>query len=65
MKAYEIKAYDPFGTFKRQITPRNVTNAVSYSEQLDGGQGDMTLSVIGNPDDYQCGDIIEIRELVL
>lgn len=63
MKAYQIKVFDPFGAFKKQINPRNVTSGISFSETLDGGQGDLALSFIGEASEIQCADIIEIREL--
>lgn len=46
MKSYEIKTYTRLGVFKKQINPKNIVSDISFSEEQNGGQSNMTLSVV-------------------
>lgn len=63
MKSYELKLYSRLGVFKKQINPQDVSSEIAFQEELDGGQGDLTLKVVGSQSDYVVSDIIEIREV--
>lgn len=62
IKRYELKLYDRAGNFKKQIDPRIISGDLTFSEQLNGGQTDMDLTIYDDIDDYVSSDIIEIRE---
>lgn len=61
MKSYEVKLYSRTGTFKQQI--QDIVSDVSFIEEQNGWQSNMTLSVVGELSDYAFGDIVEIREV--
>lgn len=63
MKKFEVKVYDKSGTFKKQINPKNITSDITFTEELNGGQGNLMLSFVGDFDDYSVTDIVEIREV--
>ena len=60
MKYFEIKLYSQKWEFKKQI---NTTSDINFSEQLDWWQSNLNLEVIWNSVDFNCSDIIEIREV--
>ncbi len=63
IKKYEYKLYNREWNFKKQINPRDISSDLSFSEQIDGWQGDLQLTVIDDIANYQTSDIIEIREV--
>lgn len=63
IKKYEFKLYTRQWNFKKQINPRVISGNLSFSEQLDWGQGDLNLKIYDKIEDYQTSDIIEIREI--
>lgn len=63
MKSYEVKLYSRTGLFKKTINPRNISSEISFSEELEWGQWDLTLSVEWNFSDFLSTDIVEIREV--
>lgn len=63
MKSYEFKLYDRKGKYKKTINPKNITSDVSFSEDLNGWQGNMTLGIVDEVNNFMCTDIIEIREV--
>lgn len=63
MKKFEIKVYDHLGVFKSQINPKTLTSDVSFTEELNGGQGSLNISFVGDLDDYAVADIVEVREV--
>lgn len=63
MKTFEVKLYDSSGTFKKQINPTNITSQISFSEELNGGQGNLNMDIVWDMDDFVCSDIVEIREV--
>lgn len=63
MLKYEVKVYDRLGNFKSQINPKNIVGDIAYSDEIDGGQSNLTLSIIWNWEDYKYSDIVEIREV--
>jgi hypothetical protein len=62
-KLYEFKLYDEDGTFKKQINSKLVTSDVSFSEELNWGQSNLKIDVVDSLSEYQCSDIIEVREV--
>lgn len=46
MKTFEVKLYDSSGTFKKQINPTNITSQISFSEELNGGQGNLNMDIV-------------------
>jgi hypothetical protein len=43
MKNYEIKIYALGGTFKKTISVTERVNNISFSSQINGGQGEATI----------------------
>ena len=62
-KFYEYKIYSRLGQHKHTINPQNVLSEISISEDLNGGQGAMTLEIVGNSEDFELTDILEICEV--
>lgn len=63
MLKYEVKVYDRLWNFKKQINPKNIVGDITYTDEIDGWQSNLTLSIIWNWEDYKYSDIIEIREV--
>lgn len=63
-KYYEVKLYDWQGNFKKQISSKNITSDIFFSENINGTQGDLTLDIVGDEADFKESDIIEIRESI-
>jgi hypothetical protein len=63
-KYYEVKLYDWEGNFKKQISSKNITSDIFFSENINGTQGDLTLDIVGDEVDFKESDIIEIRESI-
>lgn len=63
LKSYEIKLYTQKWVFKKQINLRNNINEITFSENIDWWQGDLTLQIIWNLNNFSTTDIIEIREV--
>jgi len=63
MKSYEIKTYTRLWVFKKQINPKNIVSDISFSEEQNGGQSNMALSVVWDIADFSPSDIVEIREV--
>lgn len=59
MKKFDIKIYDRLKEYKTTINPNNVMNAISFSSNLDGWQGQLTLDLTKEVE-IDCGDIIEV-----
>lgn len=64
MKYFEVKLYDASGNFKKQMNPRNITSQITFSENINGTQGNLNISIKDDSDDYSVTDIIEVREIV-
>jgi hypothetical protein len=62
-KQFEIKIYEKDGTFKQVVNPKNVTTDISFTEELNGGQGNLSISFVGDPDSVISSDIVEVREV--
>jgi hypothetical protein len=45
-KYYEVKLYDWEGNFKKQISSKNITSDIFFSENINGTQGDLTLDIV-------------------
>lgn len=58
---FQYKLYDWTGQFKKQINSKAVYSDISFQEELDSGQGSLTLKTSGDLSDFQTSDIIEIR----
>lgn len=63
MKYFEVKLYDASGNFKKQMNPRNITSQITFSENINGTQGNLNISIKDDSDDYSVTDIIEVREV--
>ncbi len=63
LKFYEIKLYSQNWDFKDQINLKNVTDEISFWENINWWQGNLTIKVIWNQDDFMCSDIVEVREV--
>lgn len=63
MKSFEIKLYDRLWDFKKMINPLDVKSEISFSEDLEGWQAELSLSVNWDFGDFVDSDIIEIREV--
>ena len=63
MKSYEVKLYSRIWVFKKTINPRLITSQFDFSEDLEWGQWDLTLSLSWDFWEFLCTDIIEIREV--
>lgn len=63
MKHFEYTLYSRNGTYKKTINPKHISGDVEYTEEINGGQGSLSLSVVGEATTYTIWDIIEIREL--
>lgn len=63
MKVYEVKTYSANGTFKKQINPLNINTDISFTEEINGWQGNLNMTITWDLDDYSCSDIVEIREI--
>ncbi len=61
---FEFKLYDGSWNFKQQINSKRVYSKISFQEELDSWQGNLTLTVEWVLDDFQTSDIIEIRNSV-
>lgn len=61
MKNFEIKLYSKDWVLKMPIT--TWTGDIVYSEELNGGQSDLSLQVVGSGLNISCTDIVEIQEV--
>lgn len=59
MKKFDVKIYDRLKTYKTTINPNNIMNTISFSSNLDGWQGQLTLNLTKEVE-IDCGDIIEV-----
>ena len=59
MKKFDIKIYDRLKEYKLTINPNKIMNAVSFSSNLDGWQGELSLNLTTEVN-IDCGDIIEV-----
>lgn len=64
MKYFEVKLYDASGNFKKQLNARNITSSLSFSENIDGTQGNLNISIKDVSENYSVTDIVEVREIV-
>lgn len=62
MIRYDIKTYNKDGTFKTTINPNCVMNDISFSENVNGGQGQLTLNLALSFGDnsFQWWDLIKV-----
>lgn len=63
MKYFELKLYNYAGVFKKQINPRNITSQITFSENINGGQWSLDLTIRDLSSEYEMTDIIEVREV--
>jgi len=59
-KAYNVKIYDLSGSFERILGERKIMNDVSFSAQLDGGQGEVSIQIADTVD----SDIVSYNNIV-
>jgi hypothetical protein len=59
-KFFEIKIYDCFWNFKKQI--KKTSSKIEFSENINGVQGNLNLEVFWSVSDFSITDIVEIRE---
>lgn len=57
----QLKLYDWTWIFKKQLNPKDVYSDVAFQEELNSGQGDLSLRINWELSDFQTTDIIEIR----
>ena len=57
----EVKIYSKQWLFKQQINLRNITSDINFQEELNWWQGNLTLEITWNLDNFIEWDIIEIR----
>jgi hypothetical protein len=62
MKEYQIKVYNMMGVYKKTINPLTVKNGISFSMNINGGQGELRLElderIINN--EYNFSDIVVV-----
>lgn len=59
-KAYNVKIYDLSGSFERVLTEKKIMNDVSFSGQLGGGQGEVSIQLAESVD----SDIVAYNNLI-